>query len=651
MNEPVFFWTYYLLGIAALLASFFLGSLIMGFVPKRIQLNDFSFTFFSVLLGLCLFVSGFAIYITTFKTVLIALPILIVALIYSLKKKEKLVAEHFRFVFPVRSLFFLLVGFTLFFLMRVWLLTDTKNLLATPHPDELFSAKLSVFIQEMAIENFSLDYIYPQDLHPQPYHFFEIWLTSLLGLIPGMNNVYVLQFDVYVLLCAVCVIGFCGVLGTISRKQADFVVFLFALFALYFTGIDISFFSEVPLLNTASTFARNPWNYSKLVVVYVFLLAALQLWLLNQKKEAVYSLLFLPVVFISTAPAVLTTVSLVLLIDCWKAKSLRGSQAGFGMITIVLALFLWLFVFGKPMNSTGTGSYHSSVFDLVFFSLDYFKTAFNVLAGTAIVILAIYLPVMVISVFVLIRSWREWYRDQLIWIILGVLILSALAWAAFHRMPDSVQLFSNISVSILNISAVIVLWMVFAAGQSVFLRVAALVVFIVMLVSPFISLLRGKVEDANALHKSSIAFAEQLMSERDRFSSLGAFVKAKEEYNSIFTKNSSFSVPASYLILADDHQHVTSLSVYDIPLDSTSTLFPFEEKMVASAPFFKFVEYQKSTGTYVSLEQSMVQFVKSNSIRYLVLSTQATLPAAFTDMAGAALVNPINNERIIFLDY
>jgi hypothetical protein len=643
-------WAYYALGIVTLLVSYILGKVVFTPALIRMQLNEVASTFFSLVMGLCLLVSVFAIWATQFSTVMIALPVFIGALVYSIRKHSQEVSMRRGFIWHAQSWVFLLTAYTFFFLLKWWLLFADAGPLATPHPDELFAAKLSVFIEQTGVENFSLDYFNVQEQHPQPYHYFEIWLAALVGSFPGVHNLYALLFDVYVLLCAVCALGLAGVLTTITNRAKGAYVLVFSVGAVMFSGIHSSVFNKLPLLDAASVFARHPLNYSKLIVVYLFLVVSFQLFLAGQKRESLYSLLFLPIVFISTAPAIMAVVSIALLYYCWEAKSIRKSMVGIAMMAITVLLFFWLYLFQKIGAPAETASYHSGFFELNVLTIQYFRTAFNVVAGTSIVIFVMYLP-LVVGVVMLVSKTAGILHSKLVWLATGTLALSLLAWAALHTMPDSVQLFSNISVSLLNLGSVLTVWYILTASSLRWAKFAASAGAIFMIVFSVADIAAGKAYAENPMRNLARDFASVLEAEKEILEKPGGYLREKEEYHSIFVKNSAFSTPAPYLSLWSDRQYLTSLSVYNIPLDSSSALFPFESKMVANAPFFKFVEGQKRAHTFGGLDQSMVAFIKINSIRYLVLTPFAKLPEAVAGLVSHEVINPINKERIIFLNY
>lgn len=611
--------------------------------------NQFTLPFFAIVTGLILIVLLFAVYKTKFQTSLIGLLIVFIGVSFQFQRVT-LSADPFRMGTALAGIAPFLAAFTFVFLIKWFLVFGNGNVLSMPHPDEVFSAKLSIWLSTTGNENFFLDYFYPQSQSVQPYHYFELWLASAIGFFFKLNNLYVLLFDVFTLLISICLVGLAGIFRTLFPSSKKREIYVAAFFGLIISGMIFPFFENVFLLDTASVFARNPWNYSKLSLIYLFIISSILLYLDKQEKAAIISLLFLPVVFISTAPGVMGVVSCYFLLDLILTK--KWKMFLFQSWPIV-ALGLWFGVlyFGSYFGGQGNiSSYHSGL-SFNFFSFQYFKTMINVIGGATIQMGVIYLPIIILlGVFNRQIQAKKLYQEKFVLVLFSILALSLFSWAVLHQMPDSVQLFSNFSVSLLNIVSYIVLFWLFHLVRISWKKIS-LILVTAILMSTSVYYLLTEALSRPVEEKSEAAlvkFFDQLKIHFKQTAPIGGFINDKSEYNSIFSKNSSFSAMGSYLMKINDQAHATSLSVFEIPLDSISQRYAFEKKMIESAPFYKFVMQQKEKSQYTNIAQSQLDFIEDFNIEYLVVSKQASISIQLESKIKNEVVHPMTGERVIF---
>lgn len=101
--------------------------------------------------------------------------------------------------------------------------------------DVTYYAKLAAYFKGASIENNFHYYndLLKEDLGLVPYHYCELWFTSLVSMLTGFKSLLTLKFVVYPYLMSICFIGMAGLYEHLTSKKAS----LFTLLILFFLGL------------------------------------------------------------------------------------------------------------------------------------------------------------------------------------------------------------------------------------------------------------------------------------------------------------------------------------------------------------------------------------------------------------------------------
>lgn len=643
------FLPYFAVGVIELILLFTVGAMLLRFVSFLNELNEPSAFFFSLFLGSVSIVFLYAVYLTRFHTILIGL-LVIIPILYTPSKKGY---RHKFLAIPLRQIFLLVVVYGLFFLLKYYLFFYQKGGLAIPHPDQVFYSKVSIYLNKFGNENFTLDYIYPDHHSMRPYHYFELWLTGLIGTIPELNNLYVLIFNVEAVLAVFAFFGLAGLLSMLKKHSSELAIYVVSLLALILSAHYFDFFRGIKLLDVADVFTRNLWNYPKLAVIYIFLLFSLNL-MYAKPKAAIPSLLLLPIVFISTAPAILGAFVIVTITTYGSARDKRELLTRLLYLAAVVLPFIIFYFFSGIQGANShevVAPYHARILGWEFFTTYYAKTAFNVFAGGSITIvlvnLLLFLPLFRKTSLTLCISWLK--KNELVRLLLVAIFVGLGSWALLHSMPDSVQLFANISVVAINLIAILSLWIVYET-LSRKMRFTTIAVIVMICTLNFISILPEVTAiDSQALEAEKV-FINEFRRELDSISPLGGFIKDKSEFVTQFDFNTSFAAGGMYLAPICEKCHTVSLSIFDIPLDSTRLNHVFEKRMIEETPLYRFGEFQKKNGEFVDQSSSVLAFISANKIGYVIASKKAVVPNFLLPYVRRIIENPKNGDKVVLLN-
>ncbi|TAE18434.1 MAG: hypothetical protein EAZ95_04345 [Bacteroidetes bacterium] len=606
-------------------------------------LLPFKRTFFEFLSGMLVLVFCTALYHTTGKTVMLFLLLPIGAMWYHYKeanKAQKLKIDSFSSQIKPYSIVFLVSiiwAYITFFLLH----TGNGNI-NTPHDDYVFNAKNAVYLATFGIENTTLEQYYNQNIGIVPYHYFELWLNVFFFQIFQIPSLLSLIFIVFPIGITCIMMGFCALAEHFKLLNSKIIFFSFLF--LFFTGVYLPFYNNIFLLNTSNVFVRNSINYPKLFSIYLFLQAFALLFFAKRYYIAYNLLLIIPVLFISTVIGVLVGMCSYFILYFILDKKNKAIYMHSFILYVIFAFFVFVFYF---IFRDKTNIALSKASELPTINIAYFRTVFNVFVGVSIQYFVLYFPVLFLFLWATVGKrdvfWKSNFKSVLLkyrYIIIFLLIyFSTLAsWALLHSVPDSVQLFSNITIPLISIS--VFLFVLHCVAHRVINQVGLFSVLGVILCFNIYT------TQKEVLYNYPIYSTKYEQAIQDNIANkqpLGAFLLDKKEYNSVFAFNTDFRVLGQYLSILGSQYHIISLSVFEMPD------LPIAEAYKQKSTFYKFVESQKKANNFVSIPQSQIDFVKKYKIDYLIISPKVTLAEHWKPLIDKEIIDQKSGEHFIFL--
>jgi|GEM_PF-5540489 len=598
--------------------------------------------FIRMITGLVFTVMLISLLYTRFETVnLIFLIIGIPLLLDHLRSVKKRMGTGFlNFHLHATVLLSLLACSLVLFCCRFYLIYDPSGIPVVPNNDTLFHANLSNYLRLTGNENVSLDFPGLSSHPHDPYHYFDIWLNAGLTAISGLNA---LPLYILVTVTTGLVITFTGLMAIAEKlSKASVATGLLCFFFLFFTGLILPYTGSLALFENANVFTVSPFVYNKLIVVFIFLEAAVLLFLNEKKIYGAAALAVLPAIFVSTSVSILPALVVFFMKEFYDEKNIKALVKELG---IVLAVFLFLFLFystGEADQSLKIGN-TGGVQKLLNFG--YLKTCINIAGLTTIQMVLLYFPVIVI-VAVSFSYLKRFFRFSNNYLLLAVLIFlfSLGAWAILHYMNDTVQLFSNISIMMINlVSICMILYLWERADGLQWITTAGLTFLIIAgnVTSAYINLKHGHTQDT--------AYLKATVESVQGRSQAGAFMLSHAAYHNVFARNPIFNIAAGHLAYYNSNAYTYSISVYDAPLSADRP--ETDRHLMQLAAFYRFTENQKKDGTFRSIPQSQLDFIDTFKIDYLVISKDAVPDSILVARFDKVMEDPLSGEKFVLLKH
>ena len=67
--------------------------------------------------------------------------------------------------------------------------------------------------------------------------------------------------------------------------------------------------------------------------------------------------------------------------------------------------------------------------------------------------------------------------------------------------------------------------------------------------------------------------------------------------------------------------------------------------------FYRFVENQKLNHSFQTIEHSQLDFIKKYNIKYIVATNRVNIPEMISSITDTVISIPLENEKIIKLNY
>lgn len=458
-----------------------------------------------------------------------------------------------------------------------------------------------------------------------PYHYFELWLTNIYALLTTTSPAASLYVFTYPFLNLVAVLG---ILALIERfRPVNTIYFFLAVLLLFTSGLYLN--QAKPDAWYTMNFAEAPMEFmgEKFASYYPFLFLAAIFFLSEATNLAVITLLFLPVVSISTAPGVLLSTGLFMLILIFLKRGDRAVYLRTLLCIGTIGLFLLFFYKWSGILENHYLLHPPQYYtDLQGASFSSFKIFFAELLARVwsvpfrFLLLYALLPVLVLLVY---RYARRGYRRLLFFTAL-VYFISLILYAAFYKLFEGVQFYTNDLVFV-NVFAIV-----------------SIVIFLTQAKGVVRSILGGLLISALAV-KVLLAFRmHNLNRERNQVYTAEFLAGVKRMMSGVMEKQLVAALyadsPPDRDLRHDDRSGInipyllylpSCYPAIDISANEIKHFFPVKAIGEAQAlaarqtPFMRQVLKEISSGTFKTYQQSQLDFITLHKIKYLVVSPHA----------------------------
>lgn len=495
-----------------------------------------------------------------------------------------------------------------------------------------------------------------------PYHYFDLWLNALITDVSGNNGFLTLHMVTYPL---VIVVGYLGVLTIWETQQkVSLLVALFSLFLVCFGALHFDTYNSIHYLSKENYrlnhFGENALTMPKILQYLPFATAFVAL-LIKQYFRAAFLVLTLLIMVYFSALVMLGVLGAFVLVNLVRPIWVERKDAFVIGVNAFVPLVVFIGVY--LLMSKGIEGTRDS-FDLKLTDTGYMRTRINILGLSTIQTGVMYAPyVLSIALMALTIGLKKAANKTTILLLsLALLVYAAgvSGWVIALESVDGMQLVGNnmpIANMLLVGLAIIVFSTALTSQKSKIGLVMGSVMFATCLLYATVNDMNGMIDRKHTARKQSVSYLQSIgnefVGEKDL---MGAYLKGDEEYRdpqySVAHKISQSFKLDLYVAPMEQYYSSVNLSVFEIPFSDPqkdALKYKREKNAIEATIFYLFVAEQKKAGTFVSVAQSQVDFIKKYNIKYLVVSRSAFVPKELEELTERFFVDENTEERFIVL--
>ena len=597
--------TYLVVFIGSVLALFFVGLLLMRFVPSLRQ-NNSSFSFFlnAIAVGLTVVVPCFAIIWTRGDTVM-WIAILLWAFYLFMKRKDFEggvdLCQKNKEVFgwdkvAIIALACLTVYATFYYVFFV-------RGAGTFFFDFHFYGNASVYMLNTHSEAANFYGLVPI---VSMYHYGELWLCSLIAKILGLKPIYVLLLCVYPFFSLLCMFGMASVCKTIA-KTSDWVSAI--------VGMGALFFIPQPSQLSQGALLESPKN----LVMASFVIWGVVAFLDKNKLLALVALLMSVPFYSTIAPGILSFCFCFVVCEYYKkGKTWKSFVNPHAMAILSVAVFYGVFYLLQPSLPYSEPRAFLYEGNWLLNALSFFVKR----TGRFIVVV---IPVLILLFLVVRKDSKEHKRlwsVTLLCLLVSVMVSAAVGGIMKQVSRDGGQILTNYLVATTMVACYLVILYACAALT----RNAKPVILPLLVVLLSISSVLYFLYHA----RNSVVYpvADKTSNEKQFDILKDHFGGSNPVIGGFYLKGERFYTDENL----DMMPHVT-INGYCFPYDlSCIHVSPTLPKVLDDShgrALYQYIQIKKQNGTYVSDEQSLTDFIAEKHIEYLIVQDFDEIPPKY----------------------
>jgi len=655
--------TYFLVLLALFAVSYGIGFIVFRTLI-RVELKGFYSDFFlKSLIGVSILILLASLFYSKCNTINFIFIFIGLFLFYEfyLCKKEKLTNHAQSQPDKINSFTFKNIYVLLFivFVCFLWQAIVTLKLGSFPinkiERDSFYYAEISKLLIQTGIENSRSNYnLVGQSYHfSTPYHYYDLWLNGIVGQIFNLNFTLSLYLIVYSFFSGIFLIGILSCTenaGSVKWKTIAFLILL-----LFVSGIHFS--ENLPGL--ANYYAWMPGITErcyggKLIPVYCFALCSLILFVLNKKtRSGLIVLLCLPVISISTAPAVLSGLFIYCIYKLFKKEN-RTFYFRMLAYTVIISGCIFMFyhfqtdslshLLDKSLISY-TDLTNISFFRIKFYLVELFLKSYPV----PFLFLLNHLPFILPLCFLFFKKGVDSQFKSILSLFTIFWFTGLITYNTFYLMDESHQFFTNM----------IVLWyVVFGFSFIMFYFrynlknniIGTVILFVFIFACVFnagYSFTAFKKYDTN-----EIQFSDKYLIEVNKeCSAFKTGTKGGIFYDDAFYQNLLIGSNAEYHYMP----FVLSPKVY-VPFNLTpadpalnKSIYNIEKNLWKS-PFNLYLAQQTDYDISKQILPYQIDFIKENKLQYLICHKNTVLDFKNYLQIKTIITDSLSGQRFIILN-
>ncbi len=672
------FVSYYLFLLLILVFFFAIGHILHKGVHAHLILTGFySKVFIKTILGVFFCVTCYSLWKTSGKTVNLAVVLVFCFLLWELRQyvrrnkqavcisavqEEEVAASGFGFSKLLPLLLVSLGIYTWFACLIIHFQGEFRFILncnpGASYFDKIYYSNISLMLGLTGQENRFLvqNMLSPAYHGMEPYHYFELWLNTLLTVPFHTLNFVSLYLLTYPFLTILIVLGMVALAERITR--VSFLVWISCIAFLFVGGLYFhNIFVESPFL-IGSGEAPMEFSGEKFMVHYSILLACMLFYVSGYLPLAITAMLLLPVMSIGSLPGTISGIAVFLVISVITKRITKIEfMRLFGYLAGLLLFMAWIYVhWGVNAMSPYM---HKKLVDYMDWSGEGFRSikiflvelVYRTIRIPFITIL-LYVPFLGITGLWFFQKGSNGISRSLLYLSMLVYVGSLLAYGTFYKFFDASQFYTN-NYTFLHVVLIVSLIHYFFTTHSGRLYLPVVrkgLLFAMILLLSFKAVYafiahRKYIDPSNGSYSEKYLLEIQNMNQGKQERALVAVLQVEDPFD---LDKSGFSCP--YLVYMPQFYPCVTLNDLKNPAwYSDLEVARFQQEAVRQAAFSQFVEAQKRDQSFVSYEQSQVDFLDHFHFQYLVIAKGVVLGEPLKSRMGKCSTDELSGERFVQL--
>ena len=525
-----------------------------------------------------------------------------------------------------------------------------------PFLDIVYYAKLTFPLNQQGVESSMLEPGSLVQAVPQPYHYFELWLNALLAWATPLAPAVSLFVLTYSLLLTVVYIGYCALFEHFGQPRHR--ALLLGAACLFIAGVFLPVFNRNSIL-VNSMFSLLPYLavFPKLAPVYIFMLLGFLLYVKGHGAAALWAWVAVPVVFVSTAPAMMVALTLLAIGMAWRTQAKLADWLALLLPMVSASLFIGLFYVAnklthpQPVESILLGGGWRAML----MQRSEWITSLHVVVGAALAFLAYYFwyggILMVLALSDLRRAWQT-VRPYagLLGLVGSLFVVGLLLWGAGYHLLDAWQFFNNALVPAVAALIAALAAMLLRGRRARWAYSFAGAIGLLVLVNVSAAGWRVPMHATVAYDPAFLAEVKQLA---PVLSPVGAYVLGPADYNGPYAYNAYTRTPAQYLSLLRENTPLVNISHVSLNAAQAAQMAPAYQAqitaMIESTAIRRFARQRRAVEPALTDEQLQREFVLREHITFVVVAASGELPASLKPLAYRMLQDPVTGEKLYLL--
>jgi hypothetical protein len=343
-------------------------------------------------------------------------------------------------------------------------------------------------------------------------------------------------------------------------------------------------------------------------------------------------IIIISVLYLPAAPGLFIGTTLVLL---YFLITKRINNISF-IYQLILLVITTIFIGGFYWMTSAKGSAKPGNYFEYYTSPLALKTAINILGSITVKMFLALFPFGV-----LLYLTKQKLKNTMIIIPALLVVGGGIAWAVFHLMFDSVQLWGMVYIAVTIVFGFY--WLCYSIIKYPKTKWYIVILFLLLIFQNYNDFKSG-------FRKIDQRYYSEVLKEINTESPENNFVfyLPPSDIKNSFNKNVIVYTPLNYLIGKVKNYQPLCLSVFDIPIDTNNIYVrEMEEGIIRRTPFYQYAIKKWKINSNLDIETLQLQFIEDYNVEYLIFKDENQIPISIKSKI-MKVINPENSEGYKF---